>query len=126
MAAGGFAEGYRRDLAASGRHPVDGAWRRRHGDLAAVGRVDPGSPAERVAEREKSDFGLGHGDAQRGADRDRIRALLSRIGIGAALDELDSHRLRIFRLAPASASCRLGPPRNALAAGLKAAWRCPP
>lgn len=117
MASGGLAKGYlqRRDLAADPGLPADGARRRRDGDAVIVGGPHPPARDARLAEQEKSRFGIGHDHTQHGADRDRLWALLSRIGNRTALDELDPHRRRFFAAFIISGSYFPGETRIALA-----------
>ncbi|RDJ93601.1 hypothetical protein B4Q13_20855, partial [Lacticaseibacillus rhamnosus] len=76
--------------------------------IAFSGRPHPAASDARLAEPEKPRFRIRHGHVQRGADRDRLRTLLSWIGNGPALDELDPHCRRLFRGALASRSYFFG------------------
>ena len=104
----------RRDLAADRSLPADGARRRRDGDTVVIGRTHSGARAARLAEQEKSRFGIGHGHVQHGADRDRLWALLPWVGNRTALDELDPPRRRLFAVSFISGSYFLGQTRPAL------------
>jgi hypothetical protein len=71
------------------------AWRHRHVDLDAAWRPRPRAYRACLARQKKSRHRHRHGRVQRGADRDRLWALLPRLGNLKAMGERHSYCVRI-------------------------------
>lgn len=83
-------------MAADRSLPADGARRCRYGDAVVVGGTDPSAHPALMEKRQEPCLGIRDGYAEYAFGPDSFRIVLFGVRNGSALDELDTHRGRLF------------------------------